>query len=112
MVNMLYWIYQLVLGEHNMRKIAATFAVLGSLLVATAAQADGYYYHHHNHYYNGGGGGGALIGGLIGGMIIGGMLAQPRYEQPRYYEEEVPVCHREFRGYDYYGRPVYIKVCE
>ena len=101
----------------------AALALTMATGVASSAQAQEWRYHQHNHYheYRGGGNGGALIGGLLGGMIIGGMLAQPQpryqqgygYQQPYYDEDQVyvPVCRAEVVGTDWYGRPVFRRIC-
>jgi hypothetical protein len=99
----------------------AALALTMATGVASSAQAQEWRYHQHNHYHggNGGGNGGAVIGGLLGGMIIGGMLVQPRYEQapvPFYGDMDedqgyVVTCRAMVVGTDWYGRPVFRRVC-
>lgn len=101
-----------------MKKIL--IALAATLALTTAAHADwNHGYGHHNHYYYGGGGGGDWAAPLIGGLIIGGMLGAMSQPQPQYYDPYyapqpvyVPHCYRQLVGYDYWGRPVFQRICQ
>jgi hypothetical protein len=83
-----------------MKKIFAAFGLL-YLLATNPVLAQRY--EHHYHHHNQPNWVAPFIGGALGGAIIGSMVTPPGYYQP--------VCFMEIWYYDYYGNPVYRRVC-
>lgn len=97
-----------------MRAIAIT-ALVASIALASPAQAQ--YYPYRNDW----------VAPFVGGAIVGGLVAPllvppppvyvppPAYyapPPPAYYVPPAPRCWTQITGYDYYGAPIYQRVCD